>query len=235
MNKTFAILTKELNSYFNSASAYIVISLFLILTGWFFVSDLFLNNNATLYQLFDRLPFIFLFFIPAISMKLISEEKKNGTIELIFTMPLKEEEVVLGKFLACTSLVLITLFGTFIYVITIGFLGNPDYGIVISGYFGIILVSIFFVSVGVFSSALSSNQIVSFVISFFILFIFYLMDKLVVYLPSKVGFYLNFLSFDYHLNFFLKGIISVFNISYFISMTALFVYLTVIRLKLERR
>ncbi len=139
MNNILTIFRKELRSYFSSPVAYIVLAVFLIITGWFFTSNLFLGGVVTMRNVFDIIPFIFLFFIPAITMRSFAEEKKTGTIELLLTKPITDLDIVIGKFLAALSLTAIALLFTWIYVISLSFIGKLDFGAVTGAYIGLLL------------------------------------------------------------------------------------------------
>ena len=160
------IFLKELRSFFNSPVAYIVIVVFLAILGWFFTSNLFLSNVSSIRVVFEMTPFLLLFFAPAITMRLISEEKKAGTLELLMTKPIREYEIVTGKFLAAWSLYLIALIPTLVYYITVASLGSLDLGAVIGGYLGLILVGAVFIAVSIFGSSITENQVVAFIVSF---------------------------------------------------------------------
>jgi len=155
MNNIKAIFNKELRSFFDSPVAYIVIVVFLGLLGWFFTSSLFLANVASLRTVFEMTPFFLLFFGPAMTMRLISEEKKGGTLELLVTKPIMEHEIVVGKFLATWMLFFVTLLPTLVYFLTISFLGKVDMGPIIGGYVGLMLVGGVFLALGVLGSSLT--------------------------------------------------------------------------------
>ncbi|MFC1692043.1 ABC transporter permease [Candidatus Latescibacterota bacterium] len=180
MNKVIPIYRKEIFAYFFSPVAYIVISVFLLLTGWFFTSDLFLSDDSSLRSMFGIIPFIFIFFIPAITMRLLSEERKSGTIELLFTMPISDVEIVLGKYLACLTLLTVALILTLPYAFTIIILGKPDMGMLITGYLGLVLMGAAYIAIGVFASTISQNQVVSFIIAFLIIFVLWLINKFIM-------------------------------------------------------
>jgi len=173
MHQILTLAKKEFRSYFDSPVAYVVITLFLLIAGWQFSTVLFLSNTPDLRTLFSMMRFILLFFIPALSMRLISEEKRLGTIELLMTLPIKDWQLVLGKFLAAYLLIIITIFLTSIHYITIAALGDPDIGATIGGYLGVVLIVGVYLSIGIFCSALTQNQIVAFIVSFVIIFIFF--------------------------------------------------------------
>ncbi|MBM4159072.1 MAG: ABC transporter, partial [Ignavibacteria bacterium] len=132
MNNILSIYRKELRSYLYSPIPYILIIVFMIITGWFFTTNLFLNEVVSLRGVLDVIPFILLFYIPAISMRTFSEEKKSGTIELLMTKPITEYDVVIGKFLSTITLAAFTFLPTVVYVISLTFLGKLDFGPVIS-------------------------------------------------------------------------------------------------------
>lgn len=138
---TKTIFMKELKSFFNSAVAYVVIVVFLAIIGWFFTSNLFLMNIASMRMFFELAPLVFLFVIPAITMRLIAEEKKVGTIELLSTKPIHDAEIIVGKFLAAWALIGLALLPTLLYYITIASLGSIDNGPVIGGYIGLLLMA----------------------------------------------------------------------------------------------
>ena len=134
MKKALPVFRRELSAYFFSPMAYIVISVFLLLTGWFFTSEMFLSDDSSLRSVLGVIPFIFIFFVPAITMRLLSEEKKSGTIELLVTMPISDLEIVLGKYFAGLGLLVTALIFTIPFALTIMLLGDPDIGILVCGY-----------------------------------------------------------------------------------------------------
>ena len=226
MNQVLVLAKKELRSYFDSPVAYVVITLFLLIAGWQFSSSLFLSNSPDLRTLFNIIRFILLFFIPALSMRLISEEKRLGTIELLMTLPVKDWQLVLGKFISAYLLIIITLILTFIHYITISLLGSPDFGATMAGYFGLILIVGVYLAIGIFTSSLSQNQIVSFILSFVIIFAFFMLDKIVFFFPGFIANILEFLSIDYHFEGIARGVIDTRDQIYFLSMIFLFLFLT---------
>ncbi|MDI6767364.1 MAG: ABC transporter permease [Bacteroidota bacterium] len=211
------IFQKELRSFFNSPVAYIVIVVYLAILGWFFVSNLFINNISTLRTVFEMTPFLLLFFAPAMTMRLISEEKKSGTLELLFTKPIKEYEIVTGKFLAVWALYFFTLSPTLCYYLTVSILGTLDTGAVIGGYLGLLLVGAVFLAVSVFGSALTENQVVAFIVSLFIVFTLFILDKILFYLPTSIAVVLEYVSIDYHFSNIARGVIDTRDIIYYFS------------------
>jgi len=212
------IFLKELRSFFNSPIAYIVIVVYLIILGWFFVSNLFINNISTLRTVFEMTPFLLLFFAPAMTMRLISEEKKAGTLELLFTKPIKEYEIVMGKFLAAWALYFFTLLPTLCYYITVTTLGTLDTGAVIGGYLGLLAVGAVFLSISIFGSALTENQVIAFIVSLFIVFALFMLDKVLFYLPTFLGMILEYISIDYHFSNIARGVIDTRDVIYYLSM-----------------
>lgn len=225
---TWTFTIKELKSFFNSAVAYVILTLFLLIAGWFFASSLFLVNQADLRDEFSFiLPVLFLFFVPAITMRVIAEEKKSGTIELLVTMPVRDVEIVLGKYLASFLLLASCLLLTFAYPMTISILGDPDTGALIGGYLGLLLMGGAYVAIGVFTSALSSNQIVAFIVAFAILLVFFMLDKVLMLYPGPVASILEYASVTYHLENLARGILDTRDLVYYLSLVGLFLFLAV--------
>jgi len=218
---------KELKSYFDSPIAYIIITIFLLISGWFFFSDLFLVNQATLRNLFGIIPFIFMFFIPAITMRLLSEEKKSGTIEILLTLPVKDHQIILGKFLAGMFLISVAVILTLVYAFTLFGLGNLDFGSVASGYLGLILLGATYLSIGIFTSSLTQNQIVAFIISFMIIFVLYLLDNVLIFVPGFLASVLEYLSVNYHFSNISRGVIDSRDLIYYLSLIFFFLFLAV--------
>lgn len=212
------IFRRELRSYFNSPVAYVVIVVFLAIVGWFFSSNLFLMNVASMRVVFELVPLVFLFFIPAITMRLLAEEQKTGTLELLTTRPVRDSEIVLGKFLAAWALVAITLLPTLLYVIALASLGPLDVGPVLSGYIGLLLMAAVYIAIGIFASSLTENQIVAFIVSFLIILALFLLNKVLIYVPEGLASTFEFLGIDYHFSNIARGIIDSRNLIYFASL-----------------
>ena len=227
------IYRRELRSYFNSPVAYVVIIVFLAIIGWFFSNNLFLINVASMRVVFDLVPLVFLFFIPAITMRLLAEEKKSGTLELLTTRPVRDIEIVLGKFLACWTLLAAALAPTLIYLITLLALGSPDIGPVIAGYLGLLLMGGVYIAIGLFASSLTENQIIAFIVGFLIVLALYLADKVLMYVPQGLASILEFLAIDYHFSSIARGVIDSRNIIYFASVLGF--ALTLATVSLQRR
>ena len=227
MSNIKIILTKELRSYFNSPMAYIFLVVFAITNGYFFTNTFFLINQSDMRALFSIVPLVYLFFIPAITMSLIAREKNSGTMEVMSTMPIKDIEFIMGKFFASVLLIAIGLIITFVHLFTLINVGtNIDYGSVFTGYLGIMLIGAVYASIGTFASSITENQVISFIISVFIVLIFFLMDKVIFFMPSSIQGIVQFLSVDFHLSNMSRGVIDTRNLIYFISLIAFFLFMT---------
>jgi len=171
MKSIWTIAKREFRTFFDSLAAYILFVVFLGLSGfftWLFGSDIFFIGQATLQPFFSIAYWTLFFFIPALTMKMLAEEKKSGTLELLLTKPITDWEVVTGKFLAVVMLIGVAMLLTIPYYISISFLGPIDHGSVWSGYLGMILMSMAFTSIGLFASSITNNQIVAFLLALFI-------------------------------------------------------------------
>ncbi len=233
MKKAFSIFRRELAAYFYSPMAYIIISVFLLLTGWFFTSELFLAETSSLRSVFNNIIFIFIFFIPAITMRLVSEERKSGTIELLVTMPVSDIEIILGKFFAGLALIFVAILFTIPYALTLMFLGEPDIGMLITGYFGLILLGAGYASIGIFASTITRNQVVAFIISFVIIFALFMVGSFLTILPVSIVPILQFLSIDYHFENIARGVLDSRDILYYLSLIVFMLALS--KLSLESR
>jgi ABC-2 type transport system permease protein len=227
------IFRRELRSYFNSPVAYVVIIVFLGIIGWFFTSNLFLMNVASLRVVFELVPLVFLFFVPAITMRLLAEEKKSGTLELLTTKPVRDVEIILGKFLAAWALLAAALAPTLLYVVSVGLLGSLDLGPVFTGYLGLLLMGGVYIAIGLLASSLTENQIVAFILSFLIILALFLLDKVLMYVPEAFASTLEFLAIDFHFSNIARGVIDSRNIIYFGSLLGMSLYLATV--SLERR
>jgi ABC-2 type transport system permease protein len=237
-----ALLIKEINSFLSSLIGYIVIGLFLLaisLFMWVFPG----NNNvidagyANIDTLFVMAPWVFMFLVPAITMRSFAEEKRTGTIETLLTRPLSDLQIIIAKFLAGFVLVLFSLIPTLIYYFSVNALGSPpgniDSGGMWGSYIGLLFLGGGFVSIGVFSSSLSDNQIISFIIGVFLSFFCYLgFDSLAsLELFGKVDSLILFLGINEHYISLSRGVIDSRDMVYFLSLIALFTILTKIVLE----
>ncbi len=229
-----SIYTKEIQSFFNSLIAYIVIGIFLTVLGlymWVIPDTVFDLAVADMSLLFTVSPFVFLFLIPAITMRSFAEEKRAGTLELLLTRPITEWQLVLGKTLASLTIVVIALIPTLVYFYTIYSLGNPigniDAAGVVGAYIGLILLAAVLAAIGTFSSVLTDNQIVSFVLA---LFFGWLLLEGIAYLGQliggDVGLFISELSLTTHYTALSKGVLDLSNLTYLLSVALLFVAAT---------
>ncbi|HHH54794.1 MAG TPA: ABC transporter permease [Bacteroidetes bacterium] len=225
MDAIWTLTKKELGGFFESLSGYIVIIAFLGFTGfftWLYGSDIFIRKQADLVVFFSIAKWTLFFFIPAITMKLISEEKNTGTLELLLTKPINENQLVLGKFFAAFLLVAISLGLTLIYYISISFLGKVDHGAIISGYIGLLLFSAAYIGIGLFASSVSKNQIVAFLLALFIgIFFQIIFDILGSSLTGFWGKLFDFMSLSGHFDSISRGVWDTRDIIYFLSICIL--------------
>jgi ABC-2 type transport system permease protein len=221
MNKVWILTKKELASYFDSLIAYVMIILFLGLSGfftWLFGNTIFLVGQADLQVFFGISYWTLFFFIPAITMRSLAEETRAGTIELLSTKAVTDWQIILGKFLACFLLVAIALACTIPYYLTVASLGHIDHGATIGGYMGLLLFSAMYISIGIFSSSLTNNQIVSFLLALFIgIFFHILFDIISTNLTGLLGDVFNYLSTRTHFESVSRGVVDTRDIIYFFS------------------
>jgi len=224
MRQVTHIFKRELKVYFVSPIAYIVISIFLLVTGWFFFTTFFLFSQANLRNFFSLLPITFSFVVPAITMRLFSEELNVGSYEILLTLPVTFLEVVLGKFLAAVVFLMAMLIPTLAYPVTVALLGQLDWGPVFGGYMGAVLLGAAFAAVGLFASSLTRNQIIAFIIGMAICFSLTLIDKMLFFLPQSLLGFLQYIGADYHFQNISKGIIDSRDILYFLSVSFVALY-----------
>ncbi len=233
-----ALLIREIKSFFGSPIGYLVVGLFLLMTGlflWVFTGDFNILNSgyADLSPFFKLTPWIFIFLIPAITMRSFSEEIKQGTIELLFTKPISLWQIVLGKYLGAFTLVLIALLPTLLYVWVLSNYGAPagsiDLGSTWGSYFGLLFLASTYISIGVFTSTLTENQIVSFILAVLFSFIVYYGFEAVSNTFNMP--FISNLGIESHFTSMSRGVIDTRDLIYFISSSFLFLYITVFQLK----
>lgn len=235
MKNILTIFKKELSAYFNSPSAYIVLVIFLGIIGFAFSNTVFVINQAEMRQIFGIIPWLLLIVIPALTMKTIAEEKKTGTLELLVTMPLKDTEIVLGKFFANLALIFVAFLMTFPQFFTIVFFASPevgvDYGVIFAGYFGLLLFGGVIISLGIFASSLTDNQIAAFILAFIIAAILFFIDKVLIFFPLGLQKIFEYISLDFHLKNIMRGVIDSRDVLYYLSLTFIFVFLSKVSLE----
>lgn len=241
-----ALFLKEIRSFLNSIIGYVFIFIFLIANGLFlwFVSyntNIMESGIADLIPFFNLAPIIFLILIPAITMRSIAEEKRTGTIELLFTMPLSDWQIVFAKFFAGATLVFISLLPTLIYYLSVHLLGNPvgniDDGAAIASYLGLFFLGICFVSIGLFSSALTSSQIVAFILAMFACwFLFDGLDLIGSFnIWGDFDSIIQYVGMKQHYNSIMKGVVDTRDVIYFVSLSVFFLIATYTSIKAHKR
>lgn len=221
MKQIWTICKRELQSFFDSLTAYIMLVAFLGFSGlftWLYGSDIFFIKQASLQAFFGVSYWTLFFFIPALTMRQFAEENKTGTIELLLTKPVNDWQVIFGKFLATLLLIVIALLFTLPYYITVAQLGNIDHGATIMGYFGLIFISATYISIGLFASSISNNQIVGFLLALAIGILFHFVFAFLANAAS--GFLselLFYLSVSNHFESISRGVIDSKDIVYFLS------------------
>jgi ABC-2 type transport system permease protein len=223
MKVTWIIAKRELKSSFDSLTAYIMLIIFLGLSGfftWLYGSDVFLVGQASLQSFFAVAYWTLFFFTPAITMRTIAEEKRTGTIELILTKSVSDWQLIVGKYLACLMLIGVALLSTLPFYFTLANIGPVDHGAVICGYLGLLLMSSAYISIGIFSSCITNNQIVSFLLSLLIgVFFLIIFQALSSNFTGVIGSILSYLSISDHYQSLSRGVIDSRDIIYFVSIT----------------
>jgi len=234
MRQAIHIFKKEFGAYFLSPIAYIVIALFLLVTGWFFFAGFFIYNRADLRNFFNLLPIVFSFVIPAITMRLYSEELHVGSYEILLTMPVTYLDVIAGKFLAAVAFVGVMLVPTLAYPITVSLIGDLDWGPVVGGYIGGILLAAAYSAIGVFASSLTRNQIIAFMMGTSICFVLTMINKMLFFFPKTILGVIGYLSADNHFQNIAKGILDSRDLLYFLSVVFIGLYATHIVMQEKR-
>lgn len=226
MRQVLHIFSKEFTDYFISPIAYIVISIFLLITGWFFFMTFFIYNQAELRSFFQMLPLIFSFVIPAVTMRLFSEELNVGSYETLLTLPVTAMDIILGKFFAATAFAAAMLLPTVSYPVCIAFLGDLDAGPVIGGYIGALCLAGAFCAIGLFASSLTRNQIIAFIIGMIICFSLATIDQMLFFFPGKIVAVIGYLGAHNHFENIAKGIVDSRDLLYFLSVVFIALFAT---------
>lgn len=231
MSGAMTIASKEFRTFFKTPVAYVFLCAFLALTGFTFFSSYFSAGEASMRNFFGLLPWMFLLFIPAVSMRMWAEERKIGTIETLLTMPLPDTSIVLGKFLAALGLVAVMLLLTFpVPIIVASTAAGPvDLGPIFGGYFGALCLAGAYLAMGLFASAVTENQIVAFIlgVGFALLFFIMGLPQVVSLMPTGLGEFLNQLSLKSHFENIGRGVIDTRDVLYYVSMLTFFLMLNV--------
>ena len=213
----FVLAHKELSTLLNSPATYVIFVLFLVLSGWLYASPLFLNGQSSLDTFLKPIPIIFTFFIPALTMRVFSEEFKDGTIEYLSTLPLRDYELVVGKYLAAMGLLVLMLLFTLVYPLTLIAVGQPDPGHLVGGYIALVCLGGLFAAIGVWASSLTRNQVVAFIISFFICFLLYLLDRASEAVPGVFAEGLRWAGITMHYDAMSRGVLDTRDLLYWAS------------------
>ena len=229
MKNTITIFRKEMLGYFNSAIAYIFFTLFLVILSFLFFRVYFLQGIVTMNTFFDVMPWIFLLFVPAVTMKSWAEERKSGTLEVLLTMPARDVELVGGKFLAGTVFVSIAVLLSLLVPVLVSYTGPLDWGPVFASYLGAILLAASYVAIGNFVSSLTSNQITAFLFTAVILFALLIIGTEPVYsvFPNAIAEVMRNLSLNYHFDSIGRGVLDSRDILFYLTVSALFFYYNV--------
>jgi len=234
MRNVWAVATRELRSYFLSPLAYVVIALFLALSGYLFALILSSSREASLRGLISNVSVLYLFIVPAVSMRLLAEEQRTGTVELLLTNPVQEWEIVAGKFLSSIMLILVMLGLTLLFPLFLFVFGNPDKGPIITGYVGVLLQAGAFLSVGLWASSLTQNQIVAAIVAFALLLILWLSDNLGQFLGGTIGTIVSYTSVINHFQSFPQGVIASQDVVYYLTLIGAGLVLSTLSLQSRR-
>ncbi len=218
MKAALHIMVKELEDYFVSPIAYIVIAVFLLVSGWLFFSTFFLFNQASLRNYFDLLPVSLAFVIPAMTMRLLAEERSRGSWELLLTLPVTARAVTAGKFLAATFFAAAMITPVLFYALCISLIGDLDWAVVFTSYAGSILLAASYCAIGLLASSLTRNQIIAFILAMVLCFLIAVLDKMLFFMPRPLVEPLSYLAADTHFQNIAKGVIDSRDLVYFGSL-----------------
>lgn len=227
MNSVITIFKKETDSYFNSPLGYVVAGVFLLSSGWLFMSGFFVSGQASMRAFFSLMPIILLFILPAVTMSSWAEEKKSGTAEVLLTLPIRSREAVLGKFCSAFGFLCVLLSLTFPVPLMLTSLSQPDRGIILAGYLGSLFLGAAYIAIGLWVSSAVKNQISAFLLALVVIFLFYIAGSSFVLdaLPSALAAGGKNLSLATHFNSILRGVLSLQDLAYYASVVAFFLYL----------
>lgn len=234
MSSVLFILKRELANYFHSLTAYIVVILFLLITGGMFWLQFFEGTpTPTMRGFFSDAPLFLAFFAPAVTMGLVAEEKRAGTLELLMTMPVSDGQIILGKFLAAVTLLAVTFLFTVPYALSVSTMGTLDWGPVLGGYLGLVLLGATYAAVGLMVSSWTKDQIVAILLGFFLCFALFIMDRLFPDSKGLVAQIFEYLSSNFHFRNIARGVVQLSDIAYYLGVIA--ICLTVARNTLTAR
>ena len=222
MARMWTVAKREFLAYFNSPVAYIVVSLFLLLVGVLFWITFFAPPAAlTMRNFFNIASLVLLFYAPAVTMRLLAEERGTGTLEVLTTMPVRDIEIVVGKYLAALGLLAVTLLLTTPYAFTLSSLGDIDTGPIWGGYVGLLLIGAAYVAVGLLFSSLTQHQMVAFFGALIVCLLFFFLDKFVAFFSAGASSVVEYLSFDFHFQSIARGVVDTRDVVFFFSIIGL--------------
>lgn len=229
MHHVLIIARKELRAYFNSPLAYIFINVFLVVSSWLFFQNYFVIGQADMRYFFDLMPWMFLFIIPAITMRVWAEEKKLGTIELLLTSPIKDVHIVIGKFLGAFLFLAIALLLSFMVPVVVRWSGSADLGVIFASYLGTLFLGGAYIALGIWLSAFTDNQIIAFILSIVASFLFFIIGQVFVLqsVPSFMASFFQFLGLGSHYTSITRGVLDSRDILYYLSFIGFFLFLNV--------
>lgn len=229
MNATASIFRKEFRSQFSSPAGFVFLIAFLVLSSWLFFRIFFIADQATLRPFFSFMPWLFLFFIPAAAMRAWAEERKLGTDEILLTLPIRDREAVVGKFLAGLAFLALAVGLTFPLAITVSALGAPDPGPMIGGYLGLILMGAAYLAIALYASSLTENQIVAFIVGITLTFVLFIIgeDIVLIAVPQWAAPVLRYAGLGQHFASITRGVIDSRDLVYYFSVIGFFLYLNV--------
>jgi ABC-2 type transport system permease protein len=229
MNATTSIFRKELRGQFSSPAGFVFLIAFLVLSSWLFFRIFFILGQATLRPFFSFMPWLFLFFVPAAAMRAWAEERKLGTDEILLTLPIRDWEAVVGKFLAGLAFLALAVALTFPLAITVSALGDPDPGPMIGGYLGLLLMGAAYLSIALFASSLTENQIVAFIVAITLSFVLFIIgeDIVLIAVPQWAAPLLRYAGLGQHFASVSRGVIDSRDLIYYFSVIGFFLYLNI--------
>lgn len=228
------LFLRELKAYFDTPAPYVVVVAALLISGWLFTATLFLAGRAVLDSFTATAPLVFLFFVPALTMRLYSEEEKSGTAETLAALPVRDEDVLVAKALAAQAVVTLYLLAALAYPALLRFAGRPDLGAALGAFLGLWLLGAALVAAGVWASTLTRSQTTAFIAAFLVSFVFFMLGKVQTILPPGLAEAAGALGFDAHLEAFSRGVVTPADTLYFLSLTAWFLHLAWLRVASRR-
>ncbi len=233
MSDIFTIFKKEFKSYFLSPIAYVFITVYLVLTNFMFFQSFFLVNQADMRGYFSILPWLFLIFIPAVTMRSWAEERRTKTIELLLTWPVTDKAVVLGKFFAALAFLALALLLSFTVPVSIAILGNPDGGVIIGSYVGALFLGASYIAIGMWVSSITENQILAFMGTIIVTLILLLIGNSFVtsFVPANLVGIFSYIGISTHFESISRGVVDSRDVVYYLSVIGLFLFLNVISLE----